>query len=385
MAARVLQEAEVSNSAINLKFNHTLDVAYIVNDAFVLTIASATPTAITDPFIDIDLARDYNSIGRILSLYFVDSLTAETTYGLTVTGLKSVNGDTLDNDYFEFTTSASVNPDPEDIVPEAELLIVQDFSIKTVSDLIVSSSAVISENPEATFNVEDVTPRSEISYYLSDTQDDGVVKMTFSEPVAANYLTTEYFKVQRKSISGYVSRWETVSAAIYYDSERDTVLVCMPSIEADQDVVYMTPDRQYWESLYKYRIRISSLVGSAVSSSEQDSDVTPYDLVCYQGSTFTREITITDNAGSIIDLSGYTAQMQARPSAGSSTLIVELSTSNSRIVIDGVNGKITLTLTPVETAAITTSGVYDLELTAPDTTVTRPLEGRFILVPEVTV
>lgn len=109
-------------------------------------------------------------------------------------------------------------------------------------------------------------------------------------------------------------------------------------------------------------------------------------LTCKQGSTFTRHITYKSN-GVIVNLTGYTARMQVRPAYAyeSSVVIVNL-TTGSGITIDGEHGAIDLAITASATAAIAAGNyVYDLEVVAPGGTVTRLLEGPFIVTPEVTL
>jgi hypothetical protein len=109
-------------------------------------------------------------------------------------------------------------------------------------------------------------------------------------------------------------------------------------------------------------------------------------LTCKQGATFTRRITYKSN-GVIVNLTGYTARMQVRPSYAyeSSVLTVDL-TTGSGITITGAIGAIDLAITAGVTAAITAGNyVYDLEVVAPNGTVTRLLEGPFIVTPEVTL
>jgi hypothetical protein len=48
------------------------------------------------------------------------------------------------------------------------------------------------------------------------------------------------------------------------------------------------------------------------------------------------------------------------------------------------SGEISLSLTAAQTAAITSSGVYDLEITSSGGAVERVVEGNFNLIPEVT-
>ena len=87
-----------------------------------------------------------------------------------------------------------------------------------------------------------------------------------------------------------------------------------------------------------------------------------------------------------VDLTGYTADMQVRKFVDSTSVLVELSTANGRITINGALGQINLTLTAAQTAALSPadSYVYDLNLTSPSGYVYKILQGTFILNASVT-
>ena len=83
-------------------------------------------------------------------------------------------------------------------------------------------------------------------------------------------------------------------------------------------------------------------------------------------------------------LGGYTARLSIKNRVGG-TLLLSMTSTNGKIVLDNVNSKITITLTPAETAAITwKSGVYDLELESPTGVVTAILTGSVSIMQEVT-
>ena len=104
-----------------------------------------------------------------------------------------------------------------------------------------------------------------------------------------------------------------------------------------------------------------------------------------QGTTLMKPFIWKDSDGVPVDLTGYTAKMQVRQSPQSGTVLLELSTSNGRITLGGAAGTITLVLTAATTAAIAwRRGVYDIELTSGDGTVTRLLEGEIQVSKEVT-
>jgi hypothetical protein len=100
-----------------------------------------------------------------------------------------------------------------------------------------------------------------------------------------------------------------------------------------------------------------------------------YDLCIQQGATFRRVITWKAD-GALVNLTGYTARMQIRATAEAATSLIELTTANNRIALGGAAGTITLTISATDTAALTAGrAVYDLELVAPDATVTCLIGG----------
>ena len=105
-------------------------------------------------------------------------------------------------------------------------------------------------------------------------------------------------------------------------------------------------------------------------------------LTIEQGTTFAKRLTWRDKNKRPVPLTGYTARMQVRPTAASAEIITELSTANGRITL-GELGVIQLNLTASETSALK-AGVYDLEMTDGDGRVTRLIEGKINVSPEVT-
>ncbi len=111
-----------------------------------------------------------------------------------------------------------------------------------------------------------------------------------------------------------------------------------------------------------------------------------YNIVADQGATFSRSITWKDSAKRVINITGYTARMHVRTAAEAPTTVLELTTENDRIDIDGVNGKITLTVTSQDMSEIISDKyVYDLEIVAPVSGVVhRIIQGNFVVRAEVT-
>ena len=77
--------------------------------------------------------------------------------------------------------------------------------------------------------------------------------------------------------------------------------------------------------------------------------------------------------------------MTVRPFVGASTTTVVASTANGYMVFDATNGRVTVTLSATITGDISAGRYsYDLILTS-GVTVTRYLEGKFIVTGAVTV
>ena len=108
-----------------------------------------------------------------------------------------------------------------------------------------------------------------------------------------------------------------------------------------------------------------------------------YNLVCDQATTFNFQFQILEN-NTPLNLTGYTGTMTVRPFVGASTTTVVASTANGYMVFDATNGRITVTLSATVTGAISAGRyAYDLVITS-GVTVTRILEGKFIVTGAVT-
>lgn len=109
-----------------------------------------------------------------------------------------------------------------------------------------------------------------------------------------------------------------------------------------------------------------------------------FNLVCEQATTFNFQFQLK-NDETPWDLSGYTGTMTVRPFVGANTTTVVASTANGRLVLDSLNGRATVTIDAATTEAITPGRyAYDLVLQT-GATVTRILEGRFVVTGAVTL
>ena len=108
-------------------------------------------------------------------------------------------------------------------------------------------------------------------------------------------------------------------------------------------------------------------------------------LTIYQGATFRKRLRWSTSGGTPIDLTGCKARLQFRAELESPDVLLELTTENGGIVIDGPAGKLALRISPTATAATSwESGVWDLEVVHPNGDVTRLVQGSISVSPEVT-
>jgi hypothetical protein len=108
-----------------------------------------------------------------------------------------------------------------------------------------------------------------------------------------------------------------------------------------------------------------------------------YNLVCDQATTFNFQFVIK-NDSTPWDLTGYSGVMTVKPFSNSTTTTLVASTANGSMVLGTSTGKVTVSFTATETNIIPSRYIYDLVLTS-GATVTRILEGKFIVTPGVTV
>jgi hypothetical protein len=120
-----------------------------------------------------------------------------------------------------------------------------------------------------------------------------------------------------------------------------------------------------------------------------------YNLLIEQGATFELELQYKDSNGVVVDLTGYSGRLQIRPSIGSPTAYLCLSSSlnadGTGLNFSGSNGttpptsgSIGVYISAMTSSMLTfNTGVYDLEI-ASGSFVTRLLQGNVQLSKEVT-
>ena len=108
------------------------------------------------------------------------------------------------------------------------------------------------------------------------------------------------------------------------------------------------------------------------------------DFSIEQGATFNLLLTwkINDVA---VNLTGYTARLQARVDVEDTETVLTLTTSNGGITLGGAFGTISLDQTATQTTLLPAGTyVYDLEMVAGSGVVTRLVQGELVISAEVT-
>jgi hypothetical protein len=110
-----------------------------------------------------------------------------------------------------------------------------------------------------------------------------------------------------------------------------------------------------------------------------------YQIVIEQGATFTLQLVWKDANGVAVDLTGYAARMQVRRGVEVPDTLLSLTSAGGGIVLGGAAGSIAISVPASVTQTLDPgSAVYDLEMESPSGFVTRLLQGRVIISPEVT-
>lgn len=106
-----------------------------------------------------------------------------------------------------------------------------------------------------------------------------------------------------------------------------------------------------------------------------------------QGATFSKKAVWKSGTPALpVNLTGCTAKMHVKDKVGSTVVLLELTTENGGIVLGGTSGSIEFCkLSALTTSQITWStGVYDLKIIFPDTSVKRKIAGNIVISPQIT-
>ncbi len=104
-----------------------------------------------------------------------------------------------------------------------------------------------------------------------------------------------------------------------------------------------------------------------------------------QGSDTVVNVSVSGPDGVPLDFAGASALMHMRVSVGAEVIADELSTENARIEFLSDPGTLALKFPHADTSALDAGTyVYDLEITSASGVVTRIMEGRITIRPEIT-
>jgi len=256
----LISYAEVSTTNVVIKFAHSAKASSITNDKFTVATSEATPVVLTNPFRTINIIDDYDSISRILVLYWIESkLSSNTSYTITISGLLGAGSTALPSEVISFTTGDIVAIDSTQLPPPAPAITIEDHSIvsNAFTQLLIS-------NENRPFSVDSIDPLNG-DYYLPANYNNGRILIKFTQRPAYNFLAYPYIKVQKKKLQRTPSRWEDIEFNISIDSVKPWLYIDLPSTDHYPELatphsdspVYYVDDFRYFEENYKYRVLLS--------------------------------------------------------------------------------------------------------------------------------
>ena len=224
----------------------------------------ATNVFVDSPFLAVQ-PSNYNSISRVLTLFFSSQLTPNAQYMLSVSGIVDVAGITVPDTEYIFSVPANVNPT---VVPIETPVLIEDHSILETP---FTSLDVISQlNP--TFYITNTNPGTDI-VFLDPSQNNGRIAITFNVSPGASFINSSYFIVQCKPLSRGFNRWSTITnTMVSLDQVLPIVYMDIPSTDATP--VYNQTGAVYYQDNFKYRIKISSAInaGGQLSNNNLETD-----------------------------------------------------------------------------------------------------------------
>jgi len=115
------------------------------------------------------------------------------------------------------------------------------------------------------------------------------------------------------------------------------------------------------------------------------NDGNVYDITADKGAVLTRSVALKSAQRKPVDITGYTGRMHIRETISATEIIETQTTENGRITINGTAGEILITIPGPEMETVDAGEyVYDLEIESPEGEVTRVINGKFEVRPEVT-
>lgn len=109
-----------------------------------------------------------------------------------------------------------------------------------------------------------------------------------------------------------------------------------------------------------------------------------YTIKFYRGTTLNTALVYKED-GVAQSLSGYTATMQVRAAVDNPSLVTEFTSAGGGLVLNETTGRVRIFMSAANTALLAVGEfVYDINITAPDGTVSKLLRGPFVVLDPVT-
>lgn len=262
---------EVTQSFFRVKFVDNIDASTLVNENFVVQTTDATPATLPNPFLAINVASDFDSISRILTLWWDNSPVVETTYNLVITGVKTFFGEDVGpfSIEFDWDIPESATPD-EELRPDREPIDVEDYSIKTPGWSVVDDDGTedIEEFFAADLTLVDMAPPLQRHHYIETDANDGRIDLLFSRPIMMNFISPVYFQLTKKVVKKGIAQWEAVDTFVTTNYDCTIISIYLPAAGVESATpVYSTvvdddEEMIYFEEQTKYRLVISASIGS---------------------------------------------------------------------------------------------------------------------------
>ena len=255
MALYLIESASVDADVVVIKFGRTVKISSIINSNFIVETTDATPSQVSSPFTPINTITDFNQISRTLRLFWDVQLTSGQEYVIRVVNLLDAVNETIPEEKIKFRKLDDATPSTITSFnePDYEEILIEDKSIRTDA---FSTVQILAKNPN--FYIVSIDPANG-DFYLDNNYSNGRVTIQFNARPASNFLSSKYFKAQRKKIQRTPSRWENMNVEVSMHSWKPEVYVDFPSTDATP--VYNESDSEYYESGYKYRIIVSKDIG----------------------------------------------------------------------------------------------------------------------------
>lgn len=250
----ILKSIRVLSDHMELTFKVTLQANSIESSAFLLKTDEATPTQIA--FQPIDLMEYYNSISRVLRIFY-DTIPSVGEYLFTISGLKTANGATLEEETITVTYPYS---EEEEVYEPSDPITIHDKSIRRQAFIV--SETIKASNPY--FYIVGTDPEND-SVFVEHDHKRGRISVTFSDRPSPQFLNSQFIKVQKKNMRK-VGRWETLPVSMSLDSYYPTLYIYIPAVD-EEATPSATPSYNeegltYYEDNYKYRVLLSKQVGA---------------------------------------------------------------------------------------------------------------------------